>query len=475
MKKSPNTIKNVLVIGLGRIGLPQSLILADSGIHVYGFDHGVLTVEQLLRNEPPFFEPGMEASLKKNQGKTFFPFSSWDMLNQYLPDIDAIIFTVGTKPPNIHELNGKQPFDLTDYFTLLKKIFSNKNILKKGIKLIIRTTLPLGSTDLLKNHLETHYSLQEGQDFYLAFVPERITEGWAMEELKTTPKIIGVYSDDAFEQIRPLFQNMGGKVLRVRNPITAEFCKLTDNSFRSTIFSYANEIAMRASPLDINVEEVINVVNNSYERNHIPQPGFVSGYCLSKDPYLFEIDFFKNFEKRSFHSIWYNGRKTNEYLIDFVVNKTLTHLNNKRGPCVTLLGLSFKEDVDDFRMSHSLIIMDKLIEAKILDLKVYDPYLNHNKYTRLPEDYLPYISTQSNTLGEHLFKGTDAIILCAPHQSLRKVNQVTKLSELFVHTNNPCYFFDGWDIWESATNIKHITYEGIGFKHHLQDEKPSHE
>lgn len=460
-------IEKILLIGLGRIGLPQSLTLADNGIKVYGFDYNLLTIEALNRGETPFYEPLMDESLKKNLGKTFFAFSSWDSLSDYLPEIDAIIFTVGTQAPNELDVINSVPFDLTEYFLLLDQLFSNKKrMLQKGIKLILRTTLPLGSTDQLKVYLEKKYTIKEGEDFYLAFVPERITEGQVMEELKIVPKIIGVYSDEAFEPISQLFQNIGGKIIRVRNPLTAEFCKLTDNSFRNTIFSYANEIAMHASTLNIDVEEVINVVNNHYERNNIPQPGFVSGYCLSKDPYIFELNFLKNKQERDFHSLWYYGRKTNDYLIDFVVTKVLQHLTNKKTSTVALLGLSFKEDVDDFRMSHSFKIMEKLITANVANLKIYDPYLEKNKYTTIPEEYIPYIIAKTNTLDSTFLTDVDAIILCIRHQELLEFNDVHQLAALFSETHKPCYLFDGWDSWEKAANIEDINYEGIGFKQH---------
>jgi UDP-N-acetyl-D-mannosaminuronic acid dehydrogenase len=460
-------INQILLIGLGRIGLPQSLTLANNGIKVYGFDCNPLTIEALNRGETPFYEPFMDESLKKNLGKSFFPFSSWESLNDYLPNMDAILFTIGTQAPSQLDAIDNVPFDLTEYFLLLDQLFSNKKAaLKKGIKLIIRTTLPLGSTDKLKSYLEKKYSLKEGEDFYLAFVPERITEGQVMEELKTVPKIIGVYSDEAFEPISQLFQNIGGKIIRVRNPLTAEFCKLTDNSFRNTIFSYANEIAMHASELNIDVEEVINVVNNHYERNNIPQPGFVSGYCLSKDPYIFELDFLKNKPTRDFHSLWYYGRKTNDYLIDFVVAKVLKNLKNKEASTVALLGLSFKEDVDDFRMSHSFKIIEKLIAANVAHLKVYDPYLEQNKYTSIPKEYAPYIVGKANILDSAILTDVDAMILCIRHQQLLEFNKVNKLTELFSKTHQPCYLFDGWDSWEEAVKIKHIHYEGIGFKKH---------
>ncbi len=462
-KDEPTSIKQCLVIGLGRIGLPQSLSLAHRGIQVYGFDHHLETVEMLQRGDTPFDEPSMNDYLQQTSGKSFFPFASWEALHPFLPDMDAILFTVGTRAPTQQDVIKHTAFDLQAYYTLLDLLFSPPIELKKGIKLIIRTTLPLGSTDLLREYLETKHGLQEGNHFYLAFVPERVTEGFMIDELKTIPKIIGVYSEAAFKPISQLFADKKEQVLRVRNPITAEFCKLTDNSYRSTMFSYANEIAMRASELDVDVKEVIHVVNDHYDRNHIPNPGFVSGYCLCKDPYIFELDFLKQAKERDFHSVWYYGRKTNDYLIDFVVAKICAHLHNTRSACVAILGLSFKENVDDFRLSHAFKLMEKLTAQHIQHFNVYDPYLNQNKYTTIPQEFLPYINNSSTSLDKHILENVDAIIVSTCHQAVLDNSHLDKLTPLLSNTHKPCYLFDGWGHWDAAARIKHIQYERIGF------------
>lgn len=457
-------INQVLVIGLGRIGLPQSLSFAHAGFKTYGYDRNNLSTEAFQRGEVPYYEPDMEKYLKTTIGKTFFPISSWDELKKHLQEMDAILFAVGTQAPTFQDALNNDQLNLTEYFLLLDQLFLDKTTLKKGIKLIVRTTMPLGGTDKLKQHLETKHSLKEGKDFFLAFVPERITEGRAIEELKKIPKIIGVYSDAAFEPISQLFQRTGGKTIRVRNPMTAEFCKLTDNSFRSTIFSYANEIAMYANELNINAEEVINAVNDHYERNHIPQPGFVSGYCLSKDPYIFELGFLKNKKNRDFQSIWYYGRRTNDYLVEFIVSKVLKNMKKTEDSCVTILGLSFKEDVDDFRMSHSFKIIEMLNKAGIKKFNLYDPNLDKNRYTKLPEAILPLAMIKSDILDKNVFTDASAVIICDRHESLRKTNTIQRLTELLKNTKDDCYLFDGWDVWKEAINIERIRYEGIGFK-----------
>lgn len=459
--KISTKINSVLIIGLGRIGLPQALILANSGIKVHAFDQNAVTAQSCNDGEIPFYEPHLADYLKKNIHKTFFPSANWKKIQSILPEIDAIIFTIGTKVVTDQDILNKKSLHINEYFTLLDKLFSNKTSFKKGIKLIFRTTLPLGSTNQLKNYLETQHALKEGKDFYLAFVPERIIEGSAIDELLTIPIIVGVYSDEAFIPISNLFKPIGSKIIRVKNPITAEFCKLTDNTFRSTMFGYANEIAMYANQFGIDADEVINAVNDHYERNHIPRSGFVSGYCLSKDPYIFELDFLKNDPYRDFHSVWYYARKTNDYLINFIVKKIISHFKNIKKSHVVILGLSFKEDVDDFRMSHAFKIIEMLIAVHVNKISVYDPNLEKNKYTALPDSWLPYIVKKSDTVDMDLFDGADAIIICDRHHVLCDLNNTKKLANLLKNTKNPCYLLDAWNIWKAAKDIKHIHYESI--------------
>ena len=224
------------------------------------------------------------------------------------------------------------------------------------------------------------------------------------------------------------------------------------------MFSYANELAMFANKLQINVNDVIHAVNHHYQRNHIPQPGFVSGYCLMKDPYIFELDFLDQHPERSFHSLWYYGRRTNDFLVDFIVNKIAKSIKKRTSACVTILGLSFKENVDDFRMSHAFKIMDGLIEENITHFKVYDPNLGANTYTQLPAMYEPYVIAKSNHISQEIFADVDAILIAVPHKELVMCNRDTKLHSLLQHTRKPCYLIDIYNIWDSASTLVQINY-----------------
>lgn len=453
-------INKIAFFGLGRIGLPQSLVFANKGFKVYGFDTNPSTIENLNNKLIPFDEPKMENYLNLNLNRTFFPIFLQEESKALLNQVDAIVFAIGTSVPGAESCLENQEFDLSSHFSIVDGLFSAK--LKKGIVIIFRTTFPLGSTDRIKNYIEGKFRLIEGLDFHLVFMPERLMEGRAIEEEETLPKIVGTYNNQSFLLVKSMIEKIGGEVIRVDNPLTAEFCKLTDNSFRNTAFSFANEIAMYGTQLNIDVNSVIKAVNNGYPRNNIPKPGFVSGYCLGKDPYIFEQGFKGNLPDRKFHSIWYYGRKTNDYLVSYVTQKVLNNIQVSENTRVAILGLAFKEDIDDFRMSHSLNIIENLIEAGIKNIDVYDPALNKNHYTKIPDKIRPYIKRTSEILNPEFLKDTNAIIVCHRHKDLIEVSDPSVLQVQLMYVSNLCYLFDAWNIWGHAKFINGIVYQGLG-------------
>src|SRR3990167_5938807 len=459
----PN-MTTLLFIGLGRIGLPQALVFAKKGFQVFGYDHDTRLHQELLDKKPPFYEPMLAEYLHSTVGNTFHPLADWQSVLQQLSSVDAIFFTLGTSAPDSQLCLEEKELNLDTIQKVLGELFQKPCLLKKGVTLIFRTTLPLGSIDRLKYFIETEYSVIEGEAFNLAFVPERLVEGQAIREEETLPKIVGTYNEHAFSQIKNIFDKLSGKIIRVTDPRTAEFCKLTDNSFRNTLFAFANEIAMHASENKIDVMEVIDAVNMDYSRNAIQKPGFVSGYCLGKDPYIFEYGFNQKMpERNQLCSIWYYGRRTNDYLIDYVVHKMMKKLNGVKNPIVCILGLSFKENIDDFRMSHAIYIMQKLIDKGVKNFTVFDPNLDKNKYTILPDHVADLVNYKAYYLNEALFAGVHAILVAHQHTEIAMSNKRKNLSKLLSKMEKPAYVFDAWNAWREVSALPGIDYDALGF------------
>lgn len=450
-------MNNILFFGLGRIGLPQSLLLAKKGFTVYGYDIHEQVIEDLSNKQVPFYEKGMQELMDSQVGNGFYPVNSW---KDKLSEIDVVVFALGTTAPDyLSCLNDD--FRADAHYDIIDSIFEDNNF-KKGIVLIFRTTLPVGTVESIRNHIEKKFSLVEGTDFHIAFVPERLVEGNAVYEEENLPKIIGAYSDTAYELIADIFKKVGGTIVRVSSPTHAELCKLIDNSFRNTMFSYANEIALFAQERGIDIIEIINAVNTEYKRNTVPLPGYVSGYCLGKDPYIFEMGFHKETKKRDFQSIWYYGRRTNDYLIDFTCDRILNNITKSPADTtIAILGLSFKKDIDDFRMSHSIFLMEALVRKGFKKFNIYDPYLEHNKYTQIPGDLVEFINKQSDKLTADIMADADVAVVATNHTEIADANNVEKIREL---VGTVKYIFDGWNIWRKAENIETVKYEALGYQ-----------
>jgi len=425
----------VSIFALGRTGLPLSLICAESGIDVVGIDINEELVQQIKNGEIPFYEPLMKELLDKHVNKKFKPSSK---INQDVKNSEYIVIAIGTKFSRYPEKAS-----LTNLFSVIEKIQ------KVGIKnktIILRVTIPIGTTDIIKEKLEED-GLKEGKDFYLAFVPERIMEGKAIEEEKKLPKVIGCYNDKSFEKVKQFFEKVGGDIIRVSNPRTAESVKLIDNSWRNMRFAFANEIAFLSEMNGINVNEALKAANQGYERNHIPFPGPVSGYCLGKDPYLLE----KSFDKiavRGFNSVWFYARRTNDWLCKKIVKEV-------KGNNILVVGLSFKNNIDDFRNSHSIDIID-LLNLEEFSVIVTDPYLDKGIYTHLPS-HLDKIVKKMKF--EDAIKDADTIIFATAHKEYKELD----IKKFLKNIKEDVKILDLWNMYEGKLDgLRQIDYVGLG-------------
>ena len=408
----------IVIFGLGRIGLPIALVCTDSGYKVTGIDINKRLINSLKNKKLPFYEPGMKDLLLKHINKNFFPKHQENNIEPDLKEAEYIILAVGTSFAKYPE---KPKLD-----TLHSIINQITKINLKGKTIILRVTLPIGTSDNAKKLIEEKTNLKEGKDFWFAFVPERIMEGKAIKEEKNLPKIIGTYNDEAYKKVSNFFKKIGGKLVKVSNPRTAEFIKLIDNSWRNTRFAFANELSFLAEKNNIDVLEAIESANKGYKRNEIPIPGPVSGYCLGKDPYLLELAFEEISKKRGFNSVWCYGRQANDWLNQKIIEEV-------KGKNILVAGLSFKQDIDDYRYSHSIEIVQKLVE-KGYNVYVHDPYLDSNYYTTLPKKLEKKVKKTKNI--NEIIKKIDTIIIATRHKEyknldIKTIKPTTKIMDLW--------------------------------------------
>jgi len=430
---------DVCIFGLGRIGLPISLVCADSGMNVTGIDINKDLISDLRDGKAGFDEPGLQEILDRNLGGNFIPKAQDEDIKEDVGEAEYVVLAVGTGFAKYPE----EP-DLSTLYSIIGQLM---NIGLKDKTLILRVTLPIGTSEDVVGLIEEKTDLREGEDFWFAFVPERIMEGRAVEEERNLPKIIGARSEIGFEKVERFFEKIGGELIRVSDPTTAEFIKLVDNSWRNTRFAFANELAYLAEEVGVDVTEAIGSANKGYDRNEIPKPGPVSGYCLGKDPYLLETSFEEIAERRGFNSTWFYGRKANDWLFDKVVDEV-------EGERVLVAGLSFKANIDDYRYSHSIEIVRKLL-AESHEVIVSDPYFDKNEYTRLPDDLVGKVEG-FDSLEEALRDEVDTVVLATNHDDYVEF----KFEEIV--DNRDFMVIDLWNLHPQLADVKEVDYKGLG-------------
>ena len=348
--------QNVAVIGLGRVGLPLAVFLAEKGYRVIGVDNDALRVEELQKGKVPFMEDGLEKLLKKNINQNFNVTGNLRLAAQYS---QIFIITIGT--PVDEFLNPVHSY----VESLLNDLLP---VLKYGDLIILRSTVAPGTTELIKNFIEKKSTLKVGEDIFLAFCPERIAEGKSIEELPEIPQIIGSIDQKSGKMAKDFFEKFSSKILSADSR-SAELAKLYCNMYRYINFAIANEFMIVAEEQGCNIYDVLNLVNNGYKRGGLKQPGFTAGPCLYKDGFFLV-------NKYPFSELITISWRINEMLPCYLVDK-IKKLKPVCNSKVVILGLAFKKNNDDPRNSLSYKFK-KLFTSEGAEVFLHDPYILPN-------------------------------------------------------------------------------------------------
>jgi UDP-N-acetyl-D-mannosaminuronic acid dehydrogenase len=402
--KSSNKKSTVAVFGLGRIGLPLALTLADKNFTVYGVEKSKVKNRLVSSGVMPFEEPGAEELLKKHIGKNFRLEPSAEKVTK---KVDVAILCVGT---TVDEFMNPITDDL---FSVLRGILPH---LSKETLLITRSTLTPGSSREVIKFVETRTKFRLGKDFFYAYVPERIAEGKAIEEMKTIPSIIGVEDAKSGEWAEKIFEKLGPKTY-VTDTLSAEIAKLSLNTYRYITFAAANELAMIAEHYGRDIHQILALANADYRRGGIPDPGLAAGPCLYKDGFFLK------------HGTPYNSLITaslgiNEGLPAYLVSK-IREVRSLEGLKVALLGLAYKKNVDDPRDSLAFKVK-KLMKSHRAKVATHDPYIQGTKI-------------------ERVLKGADIVFVSTNHDHYKEFG----LDNIKKHVNKNALICDIWDIFET--------------------------
>lgn len=393
----------ISVIGLGYIGLPTAIMFALNGHQVYGYDVSDRVVDSLNQGKLHIVEQGLEEKLKEVIDKGNFRAC-------HKPEkADVYIVCV---PTPFSKNTTEKTADLSYVVSATKKV---AEVLKKGDLVILESTVPPHTTKKMTDILSEISGLSR-TDFFTAHCPERVLPGKILYELENNDRIIGSEQKSAAMMAKQIYETFlkNGQAY-VTDDVTAEMCKLVENSFRDVNIAFANELSILCDGLNIDVNELISLANK-HPRVNILSPGVgVGGHCISVDPW-FIIEKFKD-EARLISA----ARNINDNKPAFIAQKIEETVKGEKNSVIAILGLAFKADIDDLRESPSIAL------AKILAGEGYK-VIGCEPNTELKE----IEGIRIYPLAEALEKSDLAVLTVKHRQFVENMDKITSVNNLIV-------------------------------------------
>jgi UDP-N-acetyl-D-glucosamine dehydrogenase len=390
------------VVGLGYVGLPLVIEFCRAGFSVTGFDIDTAKID-MLKAGKCYIKHIDISCLTGTFADSFLPTEDFSRLN----DVDYIIICVPT-PLNKH----REP-DMKYVFTTARTIARH---LRRGQCVILESTTYPGTTDEDLRSILEESGLTAGEDFYLAYSPEREDPNNKDFNLKTVPKLVGGYTKDCLKVAKALYDTVVLTTVPVSSPKVAEAAKLLENIYRSVNIALVNELKMLFDKMGIDVWEVIEAAATKPFgfQAFYPGPG-LGGHCIPIDP------FYLTWKAREFEMatrfIELAGQ-INTSMPDYVVTKVTGALNDAgkaiKGSRILLLGLAYKGNVDDDRESPSYRLMDKL-EYLGAHVSYNDPYIPVIGQTR---EYAKFAGRKSVDITGDF----DIMLIATPHDEYKTID-----------------------------------------------------
>ncbi|OHO66967.1 UDP-N-acetyl-D-mannosaminuronic acid dehydrogenase [Corynebacterium sp. HMSC036D03] len=344
------TKQKVAFVGLGYIGLPTAVVMANSGVDVTGVDVNAANVEKINRGEVTIVEPGLQEELNEALSSGRFRATTEQV------HADAYIIAVPTPFTDSYDVDMKFIYSAAE--AIAPQLVGDELIVLES------TSPPQTTAKMAERILEIRTDLvADGADnpddkpvIYFAHCPERILPGYAMEELRTNDRIIGGQTPEATRRATEIYATFCKGELLPTNDVTAEMAKLTENSFRDVNIAFANELSLISDKLGIDVWELINLANH-HPRVNILQPGpGVGGHCIAVDPWFIVAADPEN------SKLIHTARKVNDGKPEWVKQKVKEAVAESNASKIAVFGLAFKADIDDLRESPALNIAVDLAE-----------------------------------------------------------------------------------------------------------------
>ncbi len=379
MIQAPPDLDLVVLGGGGHVGLPLSLVFAQAGLRVGIYDTNQATLERIAAGEMPFLENGADDLLREVLASGRLALGADAVM---ISRADTLVVVIGT------------PVDefLAPSMTIFEKAVNQiAPHLREGALVVLRSTVYPGTTAYVSQHLA-----EAGCTVDVAFCPERIAEGHALEEIHTLPQIVGADDDRAAERATALFARVAASTVRTTTK-EAELAKLFTNTWRYMKFAVANQFFMIADQAGVDYVNVLHAIREDYPRaRDLPGPGFAAGPCLFKDAMqlaAFTADHFPMGQA---------AMQVNEGLPAYIVSALERRYGGLQGKTVGILGMAFKAESDDTRASLSYKLR-KLLAWAGARVVCTDPYVSDERLTTL----------------DCVLAESDILVLGAPHAAYK--------------------------------------------------------
>ncbi len=388
---------DLVVVGSGYVGLPTAALFAQAGFNVTALDIRESIIESIRKGQSPIEEPGLETIISKTvkSGQLKAELFTENVFR----DKNVIIITVQTPIGK-----DKKP-DLSFLFNAVLKIGPE---LQKGALVALCSTVPPGTVHgKIKPLLSKLSGLIPEEDFYLAYVPERIAPGAALKEFVESPRLVGGIGPKSTRTALAVFKFVCKNLLET-DASTAEISKTAENTYRDINIAFANQLALICEQHQADIIKVIALAN-THPRVKILQPGpGVGGPCLTKDPYLLI-----NGAAINSKNLVETAREINDYMPLHIVDllKESLRCSGKilKDSIITILGTAYKANVDDSRFSPAQPIIRQLL-VESANVVVYDPYCVETFGAKQAESLIE----SSNS--------SDCLIIMTDHDEFKKLD-----------------------------------------------------
>jgi len=376
----------ICVLGLGYIGLPTAAMFATNGFKVIGVDTKFNVVKTVNGGSVHIEEPGLKTLVKAavNSGN----------LKAKLEPGKSDTFIIAVPTP----LTTNKKADLSYVKEATKSIV---RYLEKDNLVILESTCPPGTTKEVVVPILEKSGMKAGNDFFVAHSPERVLPGNILQEVISNDRIIGGINSKSAKRAKDLYRSFVEGKIYLTDATTAEMVKVMENTYRDVNIALANELSNICVNLGLNVWEVIELANKHPRVNlHQPGPG-VGGHCLSIDPW-FIVEKAPNLAK-----LIRLSREINDNQPMVVVNMIKNMVKGASNHKITILGVTYKGNVDDIRESPALTVI-KYLKEKRYELGIYDPHVKE-------------FPLKLNTL-EESFKDSDCAVVLADHKEFNSLS-----------------------------------------------------